>query len=66
MNSFQFGSKFIGGGNPVYIISEIGINHEGSISKCKELIEQSKDAGADAVKLQTINPDLNYARYRII
>tara|TARA_B100000035_G_scaffold70904_1_gene58283 strand:- start:25183 stop:26193 length:1011 start_codon:yes stop_codon:yes gene_type:complete len=61
MNSFQFGSKFIGGDNPVYIISEIGINHEGSISKCKELIEQSKDAGADAVKLQTINPDLNYA-----
>ena len=59
MNSFQFGSKFIGGGNPVYIISEIGVN--GSKSKCKELIEQSKDAGADAVKLQTINPDLNYA-----
>lgn len=34
----------------VKIISEIGINHNGSITKCKELIMLSKIAGMDYVK----------------
>ena len=42
----------------VYIISEIGINHNGSIEKCKELIMLSKVAGADYVKIQKRNPDI--------
>ena len=44
----------------VFIIAEIGINHEGSIKKCLYLIKKAKLAGADAVKLQTINPENNY------
>ena len=44
----------------VFIIAEIGINHEGSIKKCIRLIKKAKLAGADAVKLQTINPENNY------
>ena len=44
-----------------YIIAEIGINHEGSIKKCLEMINSAKDCGVNAVKLQTINPDANYA-----
>lgn len=43
-----------------YFIAEIGINHEGSKSKCFELISQAKRAGADAVKLQTVDPDESY------
>jgi len=42
----------------VKIISEIGINHNGSIEKCKELIMLSKVAGADYVKIQKRNPDV--------
>jgi len=42
----------------VKIISEIGINHNGSIKLCKELILLSKVAGADYVKIQKRNPDL--------
>ena len=42
----------------VKIISEIGINHNGSIEKCKELIMLSKVAGADFVKIQKRNPDV--------
>jgi N-acetylneuraminate synthase len=42
----------------VKIISEIGINHNGSIDKCKELIMLSKVAGADYVKIQKRNPDV--------
>ena len=36
----------------VKIISEIGINHNGSIDTCKEMILLSKVAGADLVKIQ--------------
>lgn len=39
--------------NHVYIIAEIGVNHEGSISKAKEMIDLAKNGGADAVKFQT-------------
>lgn len=42
----------------VNIISEIGINHNGSIELCKELIMLSKVAGADFVKIQKRNPDI--------
>ena len=42
----------------VKIISEIGINHNGSIEKCKELIMLSKVSGADYVKIQKRNPDV--------
>ena len=42
----------------VKIISEIGINHNGSLEKCKELIMLSKSAGADYAKIQKRNPDI--------
>jgi sialic acid synthase SpsE len=38
--------------NP-YIISEIGVNHEGDFGVALELIDQSVDGGADCVKFQT-------------
>lgn len=41
----------------VKIISEIGINHNGSIELCKKLINLSKVAGANYVKIQKRNPD---------
>jgi N,N'-diacetyllegionaminate synthase len=44
----------------IFIIAEIGINHEGNLNKCLNLIKKAKFAGADAVKLQTINPENNY------
>lgn len=36
-----------------YIIAEIGVNHEGSLEKAKELIDLAKEGGADAAKFQT-------------
>ena len=41
----------------VKIISEIGINHNGSIEECKKMIMLSKVAGVDYVKIQKRNPD---------
>ena len=48
--------------NSVYIIAEIGINHEGSVESCANMIQAAADAGVDAVKLQTINADANYVK----
>lgn len=42
----------------VKIISEVGINHNGSMDLCKQLIMLSKVAGADYVKIQKRNPDV--------
>ena len=44
-----------------YIIAEIGINHEGSADRCAEMIKAFAKAGADAIKLQTVDADRSYA-----
>ena len=41
----------------IFIVAEIGINHNGDMSICKELIDVAVDAGCDAVKFQ--KRDLN-------
>jgi|TARA_B110000438_G_C15774612_1_gene633484 sialic acid synthase SpsE len=43
----------VGEGEPVYIIAEVGINHDGDMKKAVKLIEEAKKSGANAVKLQT-------------
>ncbi len=43
--------------NKTYIIAEIGINHEGNLSRAKKLVRQAKASGADAVKFQVFEPD---------
>jgi sialic acid synthase len=35
-----------------YVIAEVGHNHQGSLQTCKELFDEAKACGADAVKLQ--------------
>ena len=46
----------------VFIVSEIGINHNGDLAICKELIDIACDAGCDAVKFQKRNIDLVYSQ----
>ncbi len=47
---------------PIFIIAEIGINHNGSVEIAKQLIDMAKDAGADAVKFQKRTIDLVYTK----
>lgn len=42
----------------VKIIAEIGINHNGSMEKCKKMIMLAKVAGCEYVKIQKRNPDV--------
>ena len=48
----------IGDGESVYVIAEIGINHNGSLDIAKKLIEGAKASGCDAVKFQKRTPEL--------
>lgn len=58
MCRLQVGNKFVGNGEPVYIIAEIGINHNGSLDLAKKLIDGAALAGCDAVKFQKRTPEL--------
>ena len=46
----------------IFIIAEIGINHNGDVEIAKQLIDVAKDAGADAVKFQKRTVDLVYTK----
>jgi len=46
----------------IFIIAEIGINHNGDVEIAKQLIDVAKDAGADAVKFQKRAIDLVYKK----
>lgn len=55
--SISIKKKLIGNDYPVYIIAELSANHNQDFNQAVELIKTAKDAGADAVKLQTYTPD---------
>jgi N-acetylneuraminate synthase len=48
----------IGHAHAVYIIAEIGINHNGDLDLAKKLIDAAVHAGCDAVKFQKRTPHL--------
>lgn len=47
----------IGPGEPPYIVAEMSGNHNGDINRALRIIEAAKQAGADAVKIQTYRAD---------
>ena len=58
MNDYiKIGNHPIGRGHPTYIIAEMSANHNQSFDQAIKVIEAAKDAGADALKLQTYTPD---------
>jgi len=58
VRAIRTGNRFIGEGQPVFVIAEIGINHNGSLDIAKRLIDGAVLAGADAVKFQKRTPEL--------
>jgi len=47
----------IGRGSKVFLIAEIGINHNGNVEKAMKMIDIAADSGADAVKFQSFRVD---------
>lgn len=46
----------------VFIIAEIGINHNGDLATCKKLIDAAKEAKCDAIKLQKRDIEVVYGK----
>jgi N-acetylneuraminate synthase len=54
----KIGNRLVGDGQPVFVIAEIGINHNGSLELAKKLIDGALFAGCDAVKFQKRTPEV--------
>ncbi len=50
----------------VFIIAEIGINHNGDLKLCKKLIQIAKDSGCDAVKFQKRTLNKVYSKEQLL
>ncbi|MFQ5596584.1 MAG: pseudaminic acid synthase [Nitrospiria bacterium] len=57
MMKFRIADRWIGEGQPVFIIAELSANHGQQYETAVKTIETAKAIGADAVKLQTYTPD---------
>ena len=57
MTGFAVNGRRLGPGVPVYVVAEMSANHNQSFEQAVKLVESAKEAGADAVKLQTYTPD---------
>ncbi len=56
-SKFQIGKKFVGEGRKTFIVAEAGLNHNGSLTIAKKLIDDAKKARCDAIKFQSFLPD---------
>jgi N-acetylneuraminate synthase len=49
------GGRTVGAGEPVLVIAEVGVNHDGDVATAIELVDAAAEAGAEAVKFQTFD-----------
>lgn len=54
----KIGGRWVGAGEPCFVIAEIGLNHNGDVNNAKKLIDAAVLAGCDAVKFQKRTPEL--------
>jgi len=62
MKRIRIGKRWVGEGEPCFIIAEAGSNHNGNLDQAKKLIEIAAEAGADAVKFQTFRASRLYPK----
>src|SRR3989344_1106084 len=71
VNCIDIGGKQVGQGQPVFVVAEAGVNHNGRLDLALQLIDAAVEAGADAVKFQTwraeqyVTPEAKMADYQI-
>jgi N,N'-diacetyllegionaminate synthase len=56
-SDIAIGQHRVGKDAPVFVIAEVGVNHNGSLAMAMDLIRAAKTAGADCVKFQTFKSD---------
>jgi N-acetylneuraminate synthase len=57
----KIGSRWVGDGEPAFIVAELGINHNGDLGIARKLISAAVLAGADAVKFQKRTVEVVYS-----
>jgi len=62
MKNIKIRERFVGDGEPTFIIAEIGINHNGDVEIAKKLIDVALAAGCDAVKFQKRTIEVVYSK----
>lgn len=53
----KLGSRYVGDNHPPFIIAEMSGNHNQSLEKALEIVDEAAKAGADALKIQTYKPE---------
>ena len=54
----KIGDALVGDGHPVFVVAEIGINHNGDIDSALKMIDAAVHAGVNAVKFQKRTPEI--------
>jgi sialic acid synthase SpsE len=60
--TIRIGRHTVGANQPVFVIAEIGATHGGDVERALKMIDVARDVGAQAVKLQTVDPDFSYRK----
>ena len=55
--TIEIEGRVVGINEPTYFIADIAANHDGDLSRAKDLIYLAKAAGADAAKFQHFSAD---------
>ncbi|MDI9403502.1 MAG: N-acetylneuraminate synthase family protein [Limnohabitans sp.] len=63
---FFLGGREIGAGRTPFVIAEIGVNHDGSFQRARELVHAARDAGADAAKFQMFDAAMLMSRDAVL
>lgn len=53
----KIGNRYVGEGERTFLVAEISANHLQDYGRAEAIVRAAKEAGADAVKLQTYTPD---------
>ena len=61
MKKIGIGDRWVGEGEPTFVIAEVGANHDEKLGQARELIDIASDSGADAVKFQIFSAEKLYS-----
>src|SRR5687767_3387628 len=53
----QLGGRSLAQGEPMYVIAELGLNHNGDVDLALRLVDAAAEAGASAIKVQAFRAE---------